>query len=164
MRINPFKLFVGSFIPNWLMSRRELTSSSKLVYARLCQYAGENGRAFPKRETIADELGLSLGMVKLCIKELKDNRLIEVKQRGLNQSNEYFFLAHEWMELIPDGYSASHQSGQPASHQDVQPASHIRESSKENQSKREVHASRPILRTDREQIDPLYAGVNKRAI
>jgi DNA-binding transcriptional MocR family regulator len=162
-RINPYKLFVGAFIPNWLMVRPELTSSAKLVYSRLAQFAGENGKAFPRRETLAVELGLSLGMVKLCLNELRRHGLIETKQRGLGQSNEYYFMSHEWMGLdVADGQPASQRSGQPASHQVVQPASHIRESVEENQYKREVHASRRFLRADVSEVDPIYQPVVRK--
>jgi len=161
-QFNPYKMFVGSFIPAWLESRREITSSAKLVYARLARYAGENGRAFPRQETLADELGLSVSMVRSALRELREFNLVRSHQRGLNQSNEYSFLVHIWMELD------CHPGINPDCHPSVNPGCHpsvtLRESSKENQSKIEVHASRPLLRADREEIDPLYAGVNKRVI
>ena len=160
-RINPYKLFVGSFIPSWIECRKELTSSAKLVYARLCRYAGENGVAFPKRETIGSELGMSLGLVKACINELKKHKLIEVNQRGLNRSNEYYFLEHKWMGLELDGYSGSRPDGLQDSRQGGYQDSHIRESGEDNQSKIEVHASRPSLRKDLQPIDPIYKLTGK---
>ena len=41
--INPYKLFQGGFIPNWLMERKseEINPNAKLVYSRLLQYAYE---------------------------------------------------------------------------------------------------------------------------
>lgn len=30
-RINPYKMFVGSFIPNWLLKQREISQGGKLI-------------------------------------------------------------------------------------------------------------------------------------
>ena len=86
-------------IPNWLMSRQEIGSSAKLVYARLAQYAGKVGRCFPKQESIAREIGVSERTVRNAIEELEKNGLIIVSQVGLQMPNEYAFLHHEWMDL-----------------------------------------------------------------
>jgi hypothetical protein len=47
-RINPFRLFVGSMIPNWLQCRPEVSQGAKLAYARLAQYAGKDGGCLPE--------------------------------------------------------------------------------------------------------------------
>lgn len=97
-RINPYKLFVGSFVPNWLLTRTEVSQGAKLAYARLMQYAGEHGVAFPRRETISAELGISESQYDRYVKELVDkHQLIEVDQRGLGQANRYYFLRHPWI-------------------------------------------------------------------
>jgi DNA-binding transcriptional ArsR family regulator len=98
-RFNPYKLFVGSFIPNWLLKRKEISFCAKLTYARLCQYAGEDGEAFPRIETLAAEIGTSVRTVARALAELKTAGLIEVERRGLGQSNSYFFLIHLWNHL-----------------------------------------------------------------
>jgi Helix-turn-helix domain len=95
--INPWNLFVGSFIPNWLLRRPEISSNGKLVYARLCQYAGKQGIAFPKLESISEETSLSNSAVDRAIKELKNAKLIYVERHGLNKPNTYFFLIHSWI-------------------------------------------------------------------
>jgi hypothetical protein len=56
--INPYKLFVGSFIPNWLLKREEISQGAKLCYARLCQYAGEDGECYPSQKKLAEALGI----------------------------------------------------------------------------------------------------------
>jgi len=98
--INPYRMFNGSIIPNWLMIRKEINSSTKLVYARLGQYAGKKGVAWPQKETLAREVGLSKDMVSLCLEKLAEHGLIEVRRRPVdgrpNQSNEYRFLEHAW--------------------------------------------------------------------
>jgi Helix-turn-helix domain len=58
-RIIPWKRFIASMSPNWLMRRREISKGAKLCYARLAQYAGQDGACFPKQCTLASELGVS---------------------------------------------------------------------------------------------------------
>jgi DNA-binding Lrp family transcriptional regulator len=98
---NPYKLFVGSFIPNWLMSRSEISPGAKLCFARLAQYAGEDGKCYPAQTTLAKELGVSESQAKRYVKELVKHRLINSIRHGLNKSNSYQFLHHEWMEDKP---------------------------------------------------------------
>ena len=43
---NPWRLFVGCFIPNVITRSTELSSTAKLVFGKLCQFAGENGQAY----------------------------------------------------------------------------------------------------------------------
>ena len=99
--INPYRMFNGSIIPNWLMVRGEINSSDKLVYARLGQYAGKKGVAFPCKATLAKEVGLKPDYVSDCLKKLAGLGLIEVSVRARadapNRSNEYRFLDHAWI-------------------------------------------------------------------
>lgn len=92
MRINPYKMFVGSFIPNWILRCKELTASDKLVYARLSQYAGKNGECYPKQETIAEECGMGERTVVTSIKSLVEHGFLEVERRGQGKTNCYYFL------------------------------------------------------------------------
>lgn len=97
--INPYKMFKGAFIPNALMEHRGLSQSAKLLWARLAQYAGRDGRCFPSLDKLADDIGLSRSMIRKVVKELKDNKFIAVKHasgkdRLLHQPSEYFFLDH----------------------------------------------------------------------
>jgi len=65
---NPYKLFVGAFIPNCLMEYEGLSSTAKLCWARLAQYAGRDGAAFPSQETLAKKIGVSK---RYCVTVLK---------------------------------------------------------------------------------------------
>lgn len=137
-RINPYRLFVGSFMPNWLLSRPEISTNAKVVYARLAQYAGKDGEAFPLMQTLADEVGMQLKTVQRALDELKEHRLIESEQRGFGQSNIYFFLRHPWMKsecptrkdtrVQPERTPVSKQERTPVSKHIIG----VRESSKEN--------------------------------
>lgn len=97
MRINPFKLFNGSFVPEWLMTTSVVSSNAKIIYARLCRYAGENGRCYPKLDELADEVGLPLSTMRRALDELVAQRMVETARRGLGLPNDYYFLWHELM-------------------------------------------------------------------
>lgn len=90
--INPYKLYKGSFIPEWLEIDPEISHGAKIVYARLCRFAGKDGIAYPKIETIALSVGIGVRQAKRYTSELKDKGLIDIDQRGLGKSNVYRFL------------------------------------------------------------------------
>ncbi|MDA8083861.1 MAG: helix-turn-helix domain-containing protein [Nitrospiraceae bacterium] len=96
--INPYNLFVGSFIPNWLLKRTEISPGAKLCYARLAQFAGKDGECFPGQSTLASEIGTGERQVRRYLSELEESELIETVQAGLHQTNHYRFLWHPWME------------------------------------------------------------------
>lgn len=100
--INPYKLFLGSFIPNWLLQRKEISSNAKLVYARFMQYAGENGCVFPSLDSISKECGISTRTIWSAVKELESFNLVVCKRRGQGKSNVYYFLRHAWMVFKVD--------------------------------------------------------------
>lgn len=97
-RINPYRLFQGAFIPNWLLRRSEVSAGAKLTYARLTQYAGKNGEAYPFVKTLAQELGVEWRQVHRYLSELTACGLVEVeshKEEG--KASHYWFLNHPWI-------------------------------------------------------------------
>lgn len=96
--INPYNLFVGSFIPNWLLRRGEISPGAKLCYARLAQFAGKDGECFPAQATLASEIGSGERQIRRYLSELEEEELIHSIHVGLNQPNRYRFLWHPWME------------------------------------------------------------------
>ncbi len=112
-------MFVGAFIPNWLLCRPEVSGGAKLAYARLCQFSGRDGLCFPKQSTLAAELGVAERTIRNHLRELEEFQLIEVDQPGLRQSNRYAFLAHSWMADAP-GPESGHLERQTASGPDRQ--------------------------------------------
>lgn len=96
---NPYRQFVGAWIPNWLLRRKEVSDYAKLVFARLCQYAGESGRCVPHQKTIATETGKTERTVQRAIEELVKVGLIQVeRQEEGRKGNRYFFIWHKWIE------------------------------------------------------------------
>lgn len=90
--------FTFAPLPNWLLKRKEISLGAKAVYARLLQYKGKNDYAYPKRQTLSEELGIQIRVVDRFINELTNNNLIVVKHVGCNRPNEYSFPTHIWMK------------------------------------------------------------------
>ena len=84
-------MIIGTFapIPNEILRRKDLSHGAKLCCARLIQYAGKDGKAFPKLTTLVDELGMSKRAVQRFLIELEENNLITPHRRGRGQSNMY---------------------------------------------------------------------------
>ena len=96
-RFNPYRLFTGSWIPEWLLERTEISPGAKLCYARLARFAGRDGNCHPFQSTIAKALGCSERQIRRYTDELVDCLLIEEERRGMGQPNRYHFLKHLWM-------------------------------------------------------------------
>jgi hypothetical protein len=133
-RINPWRKFIGSMVPNWLLCRPEVSPGAKLCYSRLCQYSGKRGLCYPGQETLASELGVSARQIRTYLKELQNHELIEVQRNGLQKTNDYHFLVHQWM-----GVSASDLDGNAPSVQerrDFAAPHNNEENQKEGESKK----------------------------
>jgi len=111
-RINPWRMFIGSMLPNWLQRRREVSQGAKLAYARLAQHAGRDGECFPKQVTLAAELGVSERTANEYVRTLTKFRLIEKERPGLGMSNRYFFLDHPWIHDHESQPGAAASAGQ----------------------------------------------------
>ena len=94
----PWRIFKGSFIPNAVLKCRELSSTAKLVFARLCQYGGEHGQAYPSYNTLAGEVGVERRQAIRAVNELEAFGLLRRNGRlrcdGGLSSNAYIFLWH----------------------------------------------------------------------
>jgi hypothetical protein len=88
---NPFNMFYGLFIPNGLVECSKINDSVKILMGRLFQYAGENGKAYPFRKSLAKECGWSIKKLDRIIKAAKDIKLIKTKPYKTNKedANEY---------------------------------------------------------------------------
>ena len=104
--INPYKRFKGAFIPNAILEFPGLSQSAKLVWGRLAQFAGANGRCYPKIEEIASGVALSSRQAKRVLNELVENDFIQVvkptgKRKLMHWPNEYLFLDHPCFKSDP---------------------------------------------------------------
>lgn len=136
---NPYRMFVGSFIPNCLMEYPDLSSSAKLVWARLAQYMGKNAEAWPQQETIAKEVGMTVDTVHRNLAELSKLGFIKIirpkgTERLRHLPNRYRFLWHKVFESAsPSGENAGADSGKIPSAE----RSKIPSANEENQQSRE---------------------------
>lgn len=96
---NPWRMFNGCFIPNAVLRCIGLSARAKLIFGRLCQYAGENGEAFPSYRSLAREVGVERRCAIKAVRELEEFGLIKTVSRWRNDggpaSNVYVFLWHE---------------------------------------------------------------------
>ena len=76
-----------------------MSSTAKLVFGKLCQYAGQNGQAYPSYKTLAGDVGVERRQAIRAVKELVDYGLIKPVGRrkgdGGFTSNIYAFLWHQ---------------------------------------------------------------------
>jgi hypothetical protein len=130
-RFNPFGCYIGLFIPNAISQCPDLSAAAKLVYGRLCQYAGRNGEAFPKQTTLADEVGLQRRRVQQVLEELETFGLIESSvpkgaKKLMHATNRYYFLEHKILKdstkLAPPG---AHPSAHGGAHSSAPPIEEI---------------------------------------
>lgn len=105
--INPWKLFNGAFVPNWLLVRKAsvnknnegvgISQGAKLCYARLSQFAGKKGWCHPKQKTLANEIGVTVRQIQDYLNELERLELILSSRDGYRGAKAYRFLSHDWM-------------------------------------------------------------------
>ena len=93
-RFSPYKQFRRvSVIPNTLMRYTGLSHGAKLIWARLAQYAGADGRAYPAVGTLAQDVGLKKRHTQNLLAELKTKGFIESELGP--RANAYYFLFHQ---------------------------------------------------------------------
>lgn len=97
---NPYGKFYGSIIPNCLMRYKGISSTSKLIWGRLAQFAGKNGNCYPSLKTLAIETGITVRGVIKCIHELINTGFLVVErpskdERAEHKTSRYYFVLHE---------------------------------------------------------------------
>jgi hypothetical protein len=147
---NPYKLFVGLFIPRALARYKGLSQGAKMCYGALSLFAGEDGQAWPSMETLGVELGVSRRQAVSYVKELKEQNFIKTVATG--KSNKYIFLWHEVLDqsmrreayFPADGNNTSQHDGNNTSHKE----NHLKESSKKNKESTTQPQKAPALALD----------------
>lgn len=97
-------------IPNPLLRRTDISSSEKLIFARLIQYCGDGieEHCSPSQEEIAMEVGLGLQAVRRCLKKLEQAGLIKrYSPTGINRilhaKTTYILTLHNWLGDTAEG-------------------------------------------------------------
>ena len=98
MIVPPKAKWVGPVIPEWLSDKRKVSTNAKVLYAQLCYLSTDYGVTFVTLDALAEKTALTLRAVSRAMHELEAEKLIDKRRVGLNQSNQYRFPDHEWME------------------------------------------------------------------
>ena len=103
---NPHRQFHGTWIPQWLDERPEVSERAKKLYAYLTYFAGGKGKAWPSYATLSEKLHVTRRHVIRILCELSEHRLIKVTHvndptRG-HRANVYEFIWHVWMQHPED--------------------------------------------------------------
>jgi Helix-turn-helix domain len=76
-------------VPNFVLTKKEISVGAKLAYAMLLKYAWNNDACFPGQVKLAEDMGAGERSVRTYLKELEAAGLLEIKQRGLGKTNLY---------------------------------------------------------------------------
>ena len=76
-------------VPNFVLTKKELSVGAKLAYAMLLKYAWGDDACFPGQLKLADDMGSGERSVRTYLKELESAGLLEITQRGLGKTNLY---------------------------------------------------------------------------
>jgi Helix-turn-helix domain len=76
-------------VPNFVLTKKDISVGAKLAYAMLLKYAWNNDACFPGQVKLAEDMGAGERSVRTYLKELEAAGLLEIKQRGLGKTNLY---------------------------------------------------------------------------
>lgn len=83
-------------VPNIILQDKALSDNGKLCFATLLSYAWSDDCCFPGQEDLAKRAGKSVRTVRRAIAELEKEGWLEIRRRGLGQTNLYrLFVAVE---------------------------------------------------------------------
>lgn len=76
-------------VPNFVLTKKEISVGAKLAYAMLLKYAWGDDACFPGQLKLAEDMGAGERSVRTYLKELESAGILEIKQRGLGKTNLY---------------------------------------------------------------------------
>ena len=75
--------------PYVVMNNTALSVGARFTYAMLLQFAWQKGETFPKQQTLADRIGVSIRQVQRYLEELRDAKYIEIERKDKRFHNTY---------------------------------------------------------------------------
>jgi Helix-turn-helix domain len=90
-------------VPNFILTKKELSVGAKLAYAMLLKYAWADDACFPGQIKLAEDMGAGERSIRTYLKELETAGLLEITQRGLGRTNLYRLF----LTVKKEGYWAS---------------------------------------------------------
>ncbi len=129
---NPYLVFQGAWLPNGLLERTDLSPGAKLAYARLCQFAGHDGLAYPSIATLGKKIGLKPSRARELVAELEEAKLIE-RRATPGKTNHFVFLWQSWIGAPrqDSGASPHRDSGAPPHRDSGAEETQVRDSNQE---------------------------------
>lgn len=76
-------------VPNFILTKGDLSVGAKLAYAMLLKYLWANDACYPGQTKLAADMGAGERSVRTYLKELETAGLLEITQRGLGKTNLY---------------------------------------------------------------------------
>jgi len=76
-------------VPNFILTKADLSVGAKLAYAMLLKYAWGDDACFPGQTKLANDMGSGERSVRRYLDELEKVGLLEIVQRGLGKTNLY---------------------------------------------------------------------------
>ena len=76
-------------VPNFILTKPDLSVGAKLAYAMLLKYAWQDDACFPGQIKLAQDMGAGERSVRRYLEELEKTDLLEIEQRGLGKTNYY---------------------------------------------------------------------------
>src|ERR1700690_251335 len=70
-------------VPNFILTKKEISVGAKLAYAMLLKYAWGDDACFPGQLKLAEDMGAGERSVRTYLKELESTGIVERKQGGL---------------------------------------------------------------------------------
>src|SRR5262249_17982795 len=76
-------------VPNFILTKEDISVGAKLSYAMLLKYAWYDDGCFPGQAKLAHDMGVAERSIRTYLKELDAGGLLEITQRGLGKTNLY---------------------------------------------------------------------------
>ena len=86
---DPATLHGFTQVPNFILTKKDISVGAKLAYAMLLKYAWGEKACFPGQLKLAEDMGAGERSVRTYLKELEKAGILEIEQRGLGRTNLY---------------------------------------------------------------------------
>jgi len=86
---DPVTLHGFTQVPNFILTKKDISVGAKLAYAMLLKYAWGDNACFPGQIKLAEDMGAGERSVRTYLQELEKAQLLEINQRGLGKTNLY---------------------------------------------------------------------------
>jgi hypothetical protein len=86
---DPVTLHGFTQVPNYILTKKDLSVGAKLAYAMILKYKWDNDACFPGQVKLAEDMGAGERSVRSYLKELEGVGLLQITQRGLGKTNLY---------------------------------------------------------------------------